>query len=468
MIRASRLLAAAYTARALYMTASLALSYRHLRTEADRAEEELPEETPGLTVIIPALREQTVMPRSLEHFAALAARWPTLRVLVVTAAREAAETPSGRPTTEDVCRNLAHQHNTRLGREVFAVVSYPGQGRRASQLNYAMAALDKLSPPAGDYVAVFDADAVPDDRLASQFARAAKGRPAMIQQPMLPAFPGNSSGRRSAVMSGQDLAAFRRTLGIEYRRIRVARWCAPGRRPRLLAALARPMVYGVGSGLIVRRDKIEDIGFFQEPHDDLAVGHRLSMAGEPIAVLPSVNIVEPYQSVGAMARAFSSVAFANAATRHDYRFAKAHPTRLSAAGQRLLAARALADGAAWALGPAVMGAAATHLVVRRHYGPLVAAALAAGLLEPVVAYRLRGRVLDEFRAAGPAGGTWRQPPPAAAVATYMLQPAVSALGPWLLGVRASAAQLTGRELRFTKTEHLGEIAPETRGGTVHG
>ncbi|MFI9829598.1 glycosyltransferase [Streptomyces sp. NPDC051913] len=471
MIRASRLLAAAYTARALYMTASLALSYRDLRTEADRAEEDLPEETPGLTVIIPALREQAVMPRSLEHFAALAARWPKLRVLVVTAAREAAETPSGRPTTDDVCRMLADQHNTRLGREVFAVVSYPGQGRRASQLNYAVAELDKLSPSVGDYgdyVAVFDADAVPDARLASQFARAAKGRPAMIQQPMLPAFPGSSSGRRSAVMSGQDLAAFRRTLGIEYRRIKVARWCAPGQRPRLLAALARPMVYGVGSGLIVRRDKIEDIGFFQEPHDDLAVGHRLSMAGEPMAVLPSVNIVEPYQSVGAMARAFSSVAFANAATRHDYRFAKAHPTRLSAAGQRLLAARALADGAAWALGPAVMGAAATHLAVRRRYGPLLAAAVAAGLIEPVVAYRLRGRVLDDFRAAGPAGGTWRQPPPAAAVATYMLQPAVSGLGPWLLGVRAGAARLTGRELRFTKTEHLGELAPETRGDTVHG
>jgi hypothetical protein len=468
VIRASRLLAAAYTARALYMTASLALSYRSMRVEADRPEEELPEETPGLTVIIPALREQAVMPRSLEHFAALAARWPTLKVLIVAAAREANETPSGKSTTEDVCRRLAGQHNTTLGREVFTVVSYPGGGRRASQLNYAVAALDKLFPPADDYVAVFDADAVPDARLASQFARAARGRPAMIQQPMLPAFPGSSSGRRSAVMSGQDLAAFRRTLGIEYRRIQVARWCAPGRRPRLLATLARPMVYGVGSGLIVRRDKIEGIGLFQEPHDDLAVGHRLSMAGEPIAVLPSVNIVEPYQSVQAMARAFSSVAFANAATRHDYRFAAAHPTRLSPAGQRLLAARALADGAAWALGPAVMGAAAAHLVVKRQFKPLVAAAVAAGLLEPVVAYRLRGRVLDDFRASGPAGGTWRQPPPAPAIATYMLQPAVSALGPWLLGVRASAARLTGRDLRFTKTEHLGEIAPDTRGGTVHG
>ncbi|MCX4681550.1 glycosyltransferase [Streptomyces sp. NBC_01433] len=468
MIRVSRLLAAAYTARALYMTASLALSYRSMRVEADRPEEELPEETPGLTVIIPALREQAVMPRSLEHFAALAARWPTLRVLIVSAAREASETPSGTLTTEDVCRRLADQHNTTLGGEVFSVVSYPGGGRRASQLNYAVAALDDLFPPADDYVAVFDADAVPDARLASQFARAAHGRPAMIQQPMLPAFPGSSSGRRSAVMSGQDLAAFRRTLGIEYRRIQVARWCGPGRRPRLLAALARPMVYGVGSGLIVRRDKIEDIGYFQEPHDDLAVGHRLSMAGEPIAVLPSVNIVEPYQSVGAMARAFSSVAFANAATRHDYRFAAAHPTRLSATGQRLLAARALADGVAWALGPAVMGAAAAHLVVKRQFKPLVAAAVAAGLLEPVVAYRLRGRVLDDFRASGPAGGTWRQPAPAAAIATYMLQPAVSALGPWLLGVRACAARLTGRDLRFTKTEHLGEIAPDTRGGTVHG
>ncbi|MDX2819954.1 glycosyltransferase [Streptomyces ipomoeae] len=467
MIRVSRLLTAAYTVRSLYMTASMALSYRCLRSEANQAEHASPGGVPGLTVIIPALREQAVIPRSLAHFADLAAQWPQLRVLVVTAAREAAETPSDRQTTEALCRDLARGHNERLAREVFHVVSYPGQGRRASQLNYAVAALEELLPPSDDYIAVFDADAVPDARLRSQFAQAAAGRPAMIQQPMLPAFPAGR-GRRSAVMAGQDLASFRRTLGIEYRRIKVARRCAPGRRPRLLTALARPMVYGVGSGLIVRRDKIEDIGFFQEPHDDLAVGHRLSMAGEPIAVLPSVNIVEPYQSVAAMARAFSSVAFANAATRHDYRFAAARPTRLSRAGQRLLAARALADGAAWALGPVVMTTAAMHLAARRQLSPLAVAALAAGVIEPVVAYRLRGRLLEDFRTPGQARGGWQQPPAAAAIATFLPQPAVSALGPWLLALRASAAKLTGRDLRFTKTEHLGEIAPETRGGTLHG
>ncbi|MFC9331435.1 glycosyltransferase [Kitasatospora sp. NPDC057015] len=458
MIRASRLLVAAYTARSLYVTASMALSSRSMRAEAARAEHTPTGRAPALTVIVPALREQKVMPRSLAHFADLAADWPQLRIVVVTAAREAAETPDGQQTTEELCRDLAKTHNDLLGREAFHVVSYPGQGRRASQLNHAVAALDTLFPPSDDYIAVFDADAVPDARLRAHFAQAATERPAMIQQPMLPAFPAGSGGRRSAVMSGQDLAAFRRTVGIEYRRIKVARWCAPGRGGGLLAALARPMVYGVGSGLIVRRDKIEDIGFFQEPHDDLAVGHRLSMAGEPIAVLPSVNIVEPYQSVASMARAFSSVAFANAATRHDYRFAVARPTRLSRTGQRLLAARALADGAAWALGPVVMTAAAAHLAVRREHRPLAAAALLAGIVEPVVAYRLRGRLLADFRSPGKTDAAWQQPAPAPAVATSLLQPAVSALGPWLLALRASAAQLTGRNLRFTKTEHLGEIA----------
>ncbi|MDX2757330.1 glycosyltransferase [Streptomyces europaeiscabiei] len=469
MIRVSRLLTAAYTVRSLYMTASMALSYRCLCAEADHAEPEhaSPGEEPGLTVIIPALREQAVIPRSLAHFADLAAQWPRLRVMVVTAAREAAETPGGRQTTEELCRDLTQVHNERLAREVFHVVSYPGHGRRASQLNYAVAALDELLPPAGDYIAVFDADAVPDARLRSHFAQAAADRPAMIQQPMLPAFPAGR-GRRSAVMAGQDLAAFRRTLGIEYRRIKVARRCAPGRRPRLLTTLARPMVYGVGSGLIVRRDKIDGIGGFQEPHDDLAVGHRLSMAGEPIAVLPSVNIVEPYQSVAGMARAFSSVAFANAATRHDYRFAASRPTRLSRRGQRLLAARALADGAAWALGPVVMTAAAAHLAARRQFRPLALAALAAGVIEPVLAYRLRGRLLEEFQTPGQADDGWQQPPLVAAVAAFLPQPAVSALGPWLLALRVSAARITGRDLRFTKTEHLGELAPDTRGGTVHG
>jgi hypothetical protein len=459
VIRVSRLIIGGYAVRSVYMTASMILSSRSLRIGASRAANIPTDTEPSLTVVIPALREQRVMPRSLASFLHLAIDWPRLRVVVVTAARETAQTAVGQQTTEQLCRELARQHNDQLGREVFHVVSYSGEGRRASQLNYAVTALDRLAPATGDeYIAVYDADAVPDGRLRAHVARAAAGRPAMIQQPMLPAFPAGVGGRRSAVMSGQDLAAFRRTIGIEYRRIKVARWCAPGGGRRALGTLMRPMVYGVGSGLIVRRDKIEDIGFFQEPHDDLAVGHRLSMAGEPIAVLPSINVVEPYQSVASMARAFSSVAFANTATRRDYRFAVARPTRLSRAGQRLLAVRALTDGAAWALGPAVVLAAAAHLAVRRQIRPLAAAALTAAVIEPIVAYRLRGRLLGEFRSPGTADVKWQQPAALPSIATFTVQPAMSALGPWLLGLRAVAAALTGRELRFTRTEHLGETA----------
>lgn len=457
MIRVSQFIIGGYAVRSLYMTASMIASSWSLRLCASRVANTPTDSEPSLTVVIPALREQKVMPRSLSSFGHLAIGWPRLRVVVVTAAREAAQTAAGQQTTEQLCRELARQHNDQLGREVFCVVSYPGEGRRASQLNYAISAL--AGPATGDeYIAVYDADAVPDGRLRAHVARAATGRPAMIQQPMLPAFPVGIGGRRSAVMSGQDLAAFRRTIGIEYRRIKVARWCSPGHRPRALATLMRPMVYGVGSGLIVRRDKIEDIGFFQEPHDDLAVGHRLSMAGEPIAVVPSINIVEPYQSVANMARAFSSVAFANTATRRDYQFATARPTLLSRAGQRLLAGRALTDGAAWALGPAVVLAAAAHLAVRRQIRPLAATALTAAVIEPIVAYRLRGWLLREFRSPGTADVKWQQPAALPSIATFTVQPVVSALGPWLLGLRAVTAALTGSDLRFTKTEHLGETA----------
>jgi hypothetical protein len=457
MSNTSRLIIGAYIARSVYMITSMIVSSRSLRARAEQVEPATSQDASGLTVIIPALSEQAVMPRSLACFANLATDWPQLRVLVVTAAREAAQTPPGVQTTDQLCQSLAAEHNRRLGREVFHVVSYPGQGRRASQLNYAVKALDAIAAPSpDDYIAVFDADAVPDARLGAQFTQAAAGRPAMIQQPMLAAFPTPTGGKRQAVMAGQDLAAFRRTIGIEYRRIRVAGRCAPGRSPRPLLALARPMVYGVGSGLIIRRDKIEDIGFFQEPHDDLAVGHRLSMAGEPIAVLPSINIVEPYCTVQALARALSSVAFANIATRRDYQFAAAHDTRISRTSQRLLAARALADGAAWAVGPPIVAAAALHLARHRQMLPLAAALLTSALIEPVVARRLRGQLLRDFQPPGSPRDGWQQPDPFASVATYTIQPAVSALGPWLLGLRAITAAVTGRELRFTKTEHFGE------------
>lgn len=196
MIRVSRLLTAAYTIRSLYMTASMALSYRCLRSEANQAEHASPGGEPGLTVIIPALREQAVIPRSLAHFADLAAQWPQLRVLVVTAAREAAETPSEQADHRGPVPGPRTSTQRASDQEVFHVVSYPGQGRRASQLNYAVAALEELLPPSDDYIAVFDADTVPDARLRSQFTQAAMDRPAMIQQPMLPAFPQAAGGAR--------------------------------------------------------------------------------------------------------------------------------------------------------------------------------------------------------------------------------------------------------------------------------
>jgi hypothetical protein len=458
MIRISRLLLGAYAARSLYVTGSMLWSWRRMRNELTGTQSPPDDHTPALTVVIPALCEQEVMPRALRHFAELAAHWPGLRVMVVTAARERAQTPAGQPTTEDLCQALASEHNERIGREVFHITCFPGQGRRASQLNHALAVMEELIPSTrNDYVAVFDADAIPDARPRAHFARAAADRPAMIQMPMLPAFRSRIAPRRSAVMAGQDLASFRRTVGIEYRRIHMARLCAPGRRMPVLAALARPMVYGVGSGLIVRRDKIADVGYFQEPHDDLAVGHRLSLAGEPIAALPCVNIVEPYRSVASLAQAFASVAFANTATRHDHRFAATHPSRLSRPEQQLLTTKALADGALWALGPSLMTVAAA-VGVRRAKGPLAAALLLSGVVEPLVAYTLRAQILADFHTPGEPEARWEQPRIAAAVTTSLLQPAISSLGPWLLGLRACAARLGGRELEFTKAQHLGEIA----------
>jgi hypothetical protein len=444
-----------YGLRSVYICGSLALSWRHYCANAVHCERRASGAPMPLDVIIPAFEEQAVMPATLRHYAMLAENWPGLRVWVVTAAREQVRAMPGTVSTDAVCREMASVLNDSLGRDVFEVVCYPGTGgRRASQLNYA---LDALARSASGYVAVFDADARPDERLGSQLTAAAESGPAMVQQLQLPALNARAVRRRSALMCGQDLYALRRVLGIEYRRILLARWCRR-RRPALLWAGVRPMVYGVGSGLVIRVESLEEIGRFQEPHDDLAVGHRLSMAGEEIAVLPSVNIVEPYRDVASMARAFSSVAFGNAATIRDYRHARKHPSTLGHGGQLLLLWRALADGVLWATGPYLVLAALAACLVHGGVPTITAGAVVAinGLMEPAVALRCRTLLLAAVRLPGVGNlGGFHEVPLLRGLCTYLLQPALTSTGPWLLGARWITAKLRRRPIAFTKTAHLG-------------
>lgn len=443
-----------YGLRSVYICSSLAWCWRHYRVHAAVCDQNPVAGAAALDVLVPAFEEQAVMPGSIRHYAALARGWAGLRVWIVTAAREQEHSAPGARSTDAVCRELAAAANDCLGRRAFDVLCYPGgTGRRASQLNFG---LEKLTPADG-YVAIFDADARPDVRLGAQFTRAAATKPAMIQQLQLPAFDVPAVGHRSAVMSGQDLYALRRVLGIEYRRILISRWCRR-RKPMLLCAAIRPMVYGVGSGLIVRRTSLAEIGRFQEPHDDLAVGHRLSMAGAEIAVLPSVNIVEPYRTVASMARALSSVAFGNAAAAGDYRHACGHPSTLGRFEQRLMLWRAQADGVLWALGPYLVLAAILASLV--HGGPARLAAVGAlavnGLVEPLAAHHYRKQVLCTVRQ--PVTGSraaFHQAPLLWALCCYLLQPALTSTGPWLLGVRWLTASVRRRPIAFTKTAHLG-------------
>jgi hypothetical protein len=444
-----------YGLRSLYICASLALSWRHYCAHSAQCELGRSNAPQPLDVIIPAFEEQAVMPATMRHYAMLAKNWPGLRVWVVTAAREQTRAMPGAVSTDAVCRELASALNDSLGRDIFKVVCYPGTGgRRASQLNFA---LDAIARSASGYVAVFDADARPDERLGSQFTAAAASGPSMIQQLQLPAFIALAVHRRSALMCGQDLYALRRVLGIEYRRILLARWCRR-RSTALLCAAVRPMVYGVGSGLVVRVESLEEIGRFQEPHDDLAVGHRLSMAGAEIAVMPSVNIVEPYRDVASMARAFSSVAFGNAATVADYRHARKHPSTLGHGEQLLLLWRALVDGVLWATGPYLVLAALVACLVSGEVGAIAAGAALAinGLIEPALALRYRRLLLATVRQPDVDSlADFHEVPLLRGLCAYLMQPALTSTGPWLLGARWIAATLRGRPIAFTKTAHFG-------------
>ncbi|MDG4834867.1 glycosyltransferase family 2 protein [Solwaraspora sp. WMMD1047] len=173
-------------------------------------------------------------------------------------------------------------------------VHYPGQGRKAAQVNYAVAQLDGA---AGDYVAVYDVDSRPTVTLLRQTvewidrrSRAGGSPPAVVQQSArfwISEDPG--AGWQRSICRGAARLQTLWTLRREIPSLRRYGWATRHRTGLApLDALARGLAQTVGHGLLVRLDVYREVGGLPEFSvlDDLPFGYRLTVEGVPVDVLP--------------------------------------------------------------------------------------------------------------------------------------------------------------------------------------
>lgn len=438
--------AAAVAVRGATGTWNLARSLAWLRAGAKQMP--LGREPLHVVVILPVLREQTVLADTMEYFAKLAASCPVVVSLaVVTTAREYAERDRfpGQPhTTKELAAALVAQMRAQ-GVSV-AHYDYPDpDGAMAHQVNYAVhGEIQRLAaegvPVRRIWLALYNADSRPHpDTLVALAARVdGDERVRLVQQSAI--FTANVPrllARGGLVAAGAGLLQTRWSLAREIPRLRRQAWQASrgGRWPRL--------AHCVGHGLFVRADEFTARGGLpvETMNEDLAFGYLACAAGTPIKALPLLEVAETPASVAALVRQgrqwfWSYPEYLRFAALADRQGLGTRPQRVC------LTAQGLIRGGLW-LGqsPAVAAAVALPLVDRRR------AAVAAS----VTAVALYTGVPLALMAAHPA--TRGQVPRNLKALAGMLGAAlVSSAGPWWCCASVADRAVRGTAYRHDKTE----------------
>jgi hypothetical protein len=398
--------------------------------------------SPTLHILVPALREQPYVQRTVTAFAAVRDACPYASVWFVTTDREQPAIDGDKTTRKLLERALAG-----IGSERMAVLHDPRpSGNKASQLNWAVARLDQRQRRAGTaegqvWIGVFDFDSQPHSSTAAWVAaRADAGASEVIQ--VVPigvttlAGPPRSVFTRTVILT-EALHHASRSLGVERWKLDQA---ASGRRMPL---------YLVGAGMFVRRDALRAAGGFPFV-DDVPLGYRLFLQGARFATVPVLNRVDLPDTIAAhlgslkfIARGVVSWPSVLAATRGCGATRRADRIRLVALG--------VADTSEMTVYP-WLAAALTPGLLRRGWAHRILALgwWAFPIVQTVVMRRVMAGELDR--------GTWRVPASALASASVARR-FWRTIGVWRLGAGTARALLCGGEVTFAKVPRASAAAP---------
>ncbi|MFJ6441218.1 hypothetical protein [Streptomyces sp. NPDC091649] len=391
---------------------------------------------------------------------------PSARAAAVAARVRAAADPAAAlrsevgavPTTREIARYLLPLLAAEHPGASLHHLHHTAEGAKSSQLVHAVEQLPDLLPPdavpAMTYVGLYDADSQPDSTTlwhVAQAARAPSGHPPeLIQQLPLQLRRPHAArpGRQDVLLRAHALADLRRRAGVEAHRIRACARIAGSGLPSGLAAVAEPVVYGVGAGLFVRHDTLVAIGMYEEPVDDLLIGYKLSSARAGMVVLPVFNLVDRYPSVRSLGNAYAIVAKGSLAGLRRLLtdpVLRTHQPRNSA-----VFVKELLDTLWWFVGPVVVLAAVTVLALAQAHAQLIVWAAAA--FGYTVAHTLWCVRRAESWLAGHQGARERAELPSPGglrlVHAFLAQPVLHWLGP----LRYATGLLGGRSAESGKTE----------------
>jgi hypothetical protein len=513
-------IAIAVVLRAVWVMAAMAYGMRAMRSVAQPADSS-PTGSPRFVVLLPMLREQSVAATSVQGFLRLRYPMEDLAICVITTEREEQAKYANRGklasladngVTEDALRGFFPRTSIRrvaravescdpaergglllklfdrepttrmvieelrargLSNESGVAVIHLHQpavgGRKAGQLNHAIANMDTIATAAGwhdldetqTYVVVYDADGLPDERclLATRdvvLSHRAAGHapPDMVQQQRLPiltmtAFPSSLSG---LVLVVDWLYQLRRCLAIELGRLLMVDRLRRSGLPRQVRALLRPMTYGVGCGMAVRLSTLRAIQGFPEPMEDVCGGFRLSLLGTQVAASRTWVADEPYTDLRGLFNLLS-LAYTAYADPAQHRRAVADVSTLPSWQRRLLSAQVTRDRWAWAFAPVLCVAALASVwwVGQAYAVTLLVGVLLAG---PVTALLILAIIRDVPRTLVTRDSRLRSrwPVPAAQLTVGVLLSPLGCLIEMVAAHRVIVRNLLRKPIFFGKTE----------------
>ncbi|HUY44659.1 MAG TPA: glycosyltransferase family 2 protein [Streptosporangiaceae bacterium] len=432
-----RLATAAVTAHLAWEIATLlrarATAKTALRPQAAPRHRDAAGGAPVLHLLVPALREQPYVQRTVAAFAAVRDACPQASIWFVTTDREQPPGCGGETTKDIIERSLAA-----IDPERMAILNDPSPaGNKASQLNWAVAQLDRKRPGAGvaedqAWIGVFDFDSQPHASTAAWVAAVASARTVEVIQ-VVPLGTTTLAGpppgllARSVILT-EALHHACRSLGVERWKLDQA---DHGRR--------MPM-YLVGAGMFIRRDALRAAGGFPFV-DDVPLGYRLFLRGAWFTTVPVLNRVDLPDTIAAhfgslkfIARGVVSWPSALAATRDREGARHADRLRLSAMG--------IADTAEMTVYPWV-AAALTPGLLRRGMAHRILAI--AWWMFPIAQTAVMRKVLDQELDTA----AWRVPVPALAAASIARR-FWRTTGAWRLAASTIRARLSGGSVTFAK------------------
>jgi Glycosyltransferase like family 2 len=296
-------------------------AYASLEALPDEAALEHDPAAPVFVHIVPVWHEPDI---AATLGALLGSRYPHGKLHVVVAAREAEER-SPHPAMAVSTAELARRFRDGLPpwqQKMLSIVSMPGEGRKAHQLNWALRPevlkplLDLRYDPTRVWIGLSDADSIPDPNvyrwIAADLSRHRDRR--AYQGVTLSLANFDRLDVRGRVCAVQQSSIFVRVsiarLINERRRVeafaRLARW-AP-RAARLLRPpfelLFRRSQICLGHNQFARLDILQDVGGFPTSGatEDSTLGYALGARGVLMAAMPMVELVDMPETTDGMVR----------------------------------------------------------------------------------------------------------------------------------------------------------------------